>query len=137
MERPIIHEKQFAQLLKNEKLKELTRKKEMVPDQEQIIVEPEEYETFLKKAYREATFEKPKNFIGLDKKLPAEEMEKLLRDNIIITWDDLRLLAIDRANAVKTFLVEAGPVEPERIFIVEPTIAEGEAGFQRAEMIIK
>ena len=136
-EKPVLHEKQFARLLKNEKLKELTRKKEMVPDQEQIIIEPEEYETFLKKAYKEATFEKPKNFIGLDKKLPAEEMEKLLRDNIKITWDDLRLLAIDRANAVKAFLVEAGPVEPERIFIVEPIIAEGEGGYKRAEMIIK
>jgi hypothetical protein len=136
-EKPVLHEKQFARLLKNEKLKELTRKKEMVLDQEQIIIEPEEYETFLKKVYKEATFEKPKNFIGLDKKLPAEEMEKLLRDNIKITWDDLRLLAIGRANAVKAFLVEAGPVEPERIFIVEPIIAEGEGGYKRAEMIIK
>ena len=64
-------------------------------------------------------------------------MEKLLRDNIIITEDDLRLLAVARANRVKSFLVSAGPVEPERIFIVEPNIGEGENGAKRAEMIIK
>ena len=136
-ERPVLHEKQFNQLLKNEKLKELSRKKERAPALEQITIEPDEYETFLKKAYKEATFEKQKNFLGLDKKLPPGEMEKLLRDNIKITDDDLRLLAIDRANVTKSFLVEAGPVEPERIFIVEPTIAEGEGSASRIEMIIK
>jgi len=33
--------------------------------------------------------------------------------------------------------VSAGTVEPERIFIVEPNIGEGENGAKRAEMIIK
>ena len=104
---------------------------------DEIIIEPDEYEKFLKKAYKEATFEKPKNALGFTKKLPSEEVEKLLRDNIIITEDDLRLLAIQRANAVKSFLVETGPVEPERLFIIEPkTGAEGSIA-QRVEMIIK
>jgi hypothetical protein len=41
------------------------------------------------------------------------------------------------ANGVKSFLVEAGPVEPERIYIIEQNIEEGESGAKRAEMIIK
>jgi len=64
-------------------------------------------------------------------------MEKLLRDNIIITEDDMRLLAIARANGVKSFLVSAGPVEPERIFIVEPAMTGDDGGAKQADMIIK
>jgi hypothetical protein len=64
-------------------------------------------------------------------------MEQLLRDNIIITEDDLRLLAIQRANTVKAFLVEAGPVGPERIFIIEPEIAADKSTDSRVEMTIK
>ena len=104
---------------------------------DQIIIEPDEYETYLEEAYKEANFDKPRNFLGLAKRLPPEEMEKLLRDNIIITEDDLRLLAIQRANAVKSFLTEAGPVEPERLFVIEPEIAADESTAQRVEMTIK
>ena len=136
-ERPVLHEKQFEQLLKNEKFKELPKRKETVPTLDEIAIEPEEYETFIKKAYKAADFEKPKNVLGLNKRLPPEEMEKLLRDNIIITEDDLRLLAIQRANSVKSFLVSAGPVEPERLFIIEPEIAAEESTAPRVEMAIK
>jgi hypothetical protein len=64
-------------------------------------------------------------------------MEKLLRENIVITDEDLRLLAIQRANAVKSFLVETGPVEPERLFIIEPKTVADASGAQQVEMIIK
>ena len=87
---------------------------------EDITIEPEEYEEYLKKAYKAATFKKPKNFLGLDKKIPSTEMEKLVYDNIQITNDDLRLLAINRATEVKKYLVETGNIQPERIFIIEP-----------------
>ncbi|MGB5883980.1 MAG: hypothetical protein WBG28_07785, partial [Desulfobulbales bacterium] len=79
----------------------------------------------------------PRNVLGLAKRLPPEEMEKLLRDNIKITEDDLRLLAIQRANGVKSLLVSAGPVEPERLFIIEPEIAAEESTTPRVEMTIK
>ena len=137
LESPVLHEKKFEQMLKNEKFKELSRKKEPSTPVDEITIEPEEYKTFLKKAYKKATFEKPKNAFGFNKKLPPEEMEKLLRENIIITEDDLRLLAIQRANAVKSVLVETGPVEPERLFIIEPETGADESASQRVEMIIK
>jgi hypothetical protein len=136
-EKPILHENRVEQLLKNEKIKELSKKKEQVPSLKEITISPEEFETLLEKAYKAADFDKPKNFLGFNKKLPPAEMEKLLRDHLAVTDDDLRQLAIARANAVKSFLVEAGPVEPDRIFIVEPEIESGEKGSTRAEMIIK
>jgi len=49
----------------------------------------------------------------------------------------MRLLAIARANGVKSFLVSAGPVEPERIFIVEPAMTGDDGGAKQADMIIK
>ena len=55
-ERKVLHEIQFQQLLKNEKYKKLSKKKEETTALDEIIIEPDEYETFLKKAYKEATF---------------------------------------------------------------------------------
>ena len=137
LERPVLLEKQFEHLLKKEKFKELSKKKETTMPLGEITIAPDEFNTYLEKAYKAADFEKPKNFIGLAKKLPPEEMEKLLRDHMAVTDDDLRLLAIARAEAVRSFLVEAGPVEPERLFIIEPVIESGEKASTRAEMIIK
>ncbi|MEN8231461.1 MAG: DUF748 domain-containing protein [Thermodesulfobacteriota bacterium] len=136
-ESKVLHEKQFKQLLKNEKYKKLSKKKDETTPLDEIIIKPEEYKTFLKKAYKEAKFDKPKNALGFTKRLPPEEMEKLLRDNIIITEDDLRLLAIQRAKRVKSFLVETGPVEPERLFIIEPKTGADGSGAQRVDMVIK
>jgi hypothetical protein len=136
-ERPVLHEKQFLQLLKKEKYKKVSKKKDETLTLDEISIEPDEYAKFLKSAYKEATFEKPKSALGLSKRLPSEEMEKLLRDNIAITDDDLRLLAIERANNVKSYLVENGQIEPERLFIIEPEMGAAEAGSQRVEMIIR
>lgn len=136
-ERPVLHEKRFQQLLKNEKFKKISKKKDETMSLDAIVIEPDEYEDYLKKAYKEATFEKPKNALGFTKRLEPEEIEKLLRDNIVITDDDLRLLAIERANSVKSYLVQAGPVEPERIFIIEPKKDAEDSGARRADMTIK
>jgi hypothetical protein len=136
-EEEVLHNLRFEGLLKNEKYKKLSRKKDMTTSLDEIIIEPDEYETYLKAAYKEASFDKPRNFLGMAKGLPPEEMEKLLRDNIKITEDDLRLLAIQRANGVKSLLVSAGPVEPERLFIIEPEIAAEESTTPRVEMTIK
>ena len=136
-EKEVLHNLRFEGLLKNEKYKKLSRKKDETVSLDEIIIEPDEYETYLKEAYKEATFDKPKNILGMAKRLPPEEMEKLLRDNIIITEDDLRLLAIQRANTVKSFLVEVGPVEPERLFIIEPEIGADKSTEPKVEMTIK
>ncbi|UJS18785.1 MAG: hypothetical protein L3J17_06950 [Candidatus Jettenia sp.] len=81
-----------------------------------------EYETYLRKAYRAADFPKPRNVFGFVENIPVRKMEKLLMDHIVITDDDLRLLADRRAIQVKDYILKSKKIEPERIFIVESKI---------------
>ncbi|MFH1217183.1 MAG: DUF748 domain-containing protein [Pseudomonadota bacterium] len=110
----------FERLLKTQKLKDVAGKMPQAGGVDAITVDPEEYDEYLKKAYKNADFDRPKNFLGFLKSIPPEEMEKLLYDHIIVTDGDLRRLAGQRAAMIKGMLVEKGPVEPERIFLVEP-----------------
>jgi len=47
-------------------------------------------------------------------------MENLILENIQVTDDDLRQLALARATSVKDYLASAGKVEASRIFVLEP-----------------
>ncbi len=58
--------------------------------------------------------------LGIAKDLPAADMEKLMLANLQMTPDDLRQLALMRANAVKDDLTGRGGVDPSRVFVVEP-----------------
>ena len=130
----------FDRLLKVQKMKDLARKEAALSEVDAIEITADEYDRYLKKAYKAADFERPKNFLGLLKDIPPEEMEKLLRDHLAITDNDLRSLAVERAAAVRDVLIEKGPVEPERIFLVEPKGGAGEADGQqgmRVEIAIK
>ena len=53
--------------------------------------------------------------------LTPETMERLLRTHTEVTKNDYRKLANARAFNAKTYLLENGRVERERIFIVEPS----------------
>ena len=82
-------------------------------------IDPPEYPKYLKLAYKEEKFPKPKNIIGMAKDLPDPEMEKLMLTNIVINEGDLRTLASQRSARVREALVKSG-IEGERLFIVEP-----------------
>jgi len=113
----------FQHLLKAQKLKKFLRKSTTdIASLDKVTIEAAEYEKYLTKAYKAAPFKKAKNTIGLLKKLPADEMKRLLYEHIPVTNDDLRLLAYQRAGKVKDDLIKNGPVEPERIFLTEPKI---------------
>jgi hypothetical protein len=109
----------FQRKIKTQKMKETARKGQFSGSIDEIKVEPKEYERYLKKAYKEEKFPKPKNFIGLEKSLPVPEMEKLMLTHQQVKDEDLQDLASQRARAVKGFLVREGKIEPERIFLVE------------------
>ena len=83
-----------------------------------MTLTPEEYSKYLEIAYKKETFDKPKNAIGLAKSLPNAEMEQLILAHTVITDDDLQLLAENRANAARNWLVEKGEISSERIFVV-------------------
>ena len=70
-------------------------------------------------AYEAEKFAKPRNVIGLTKKLPVPEMEKLMLTNIAVREEELRNLAFERASSVKDFILLSGNVTPNRLFIVK------------------
>jgi hypothetical protein len=86
----------------------------------EVTVTPDEYNDYLKAAYKAAKFEKPRNLIGLTKSLPPEEMKKLLITNETVNDDDLHHLADARANAVRAAL--SSKIDPARLFIVPPKL---------------
>jgi len=110
----------FQRKIKTQKMKETAGKGQPSGSVDEIAIAPKEYERYLKKAYKEEKFPKPKNFIGLEKSLPVPEMENLMLTNLQVKEEDLKDLASQRARAVKDFLVREGKIEPERIFLVEP-----------------
>jgi uncharacterized protein DUF748 len=114
--------------VKAQKIRELAGKRGDLSSLESITVTPEEYPLFLKRAYKEEKFPKPRNFLGFAKDLPVPEMEKLMLTNLKVTDEDLETLAVGRARAVMDYLLQAGQIEPERIFIVQAGALAGETG---------
>ncbi len=109
----------FQREVKIQKWKELAAKGGPAIPVDQVQVSKEEYPMYLKKAYRAATFPKPRNFFGFAKSLPVPEMEKLMLTNIRVTSSQLRALAVRRAKAVKDYILRSGQVDPKRVFLVE------------------
>jgi uncharacterized protein involved in outer membrane biogenesis len=89
-------------------------------DPDRVQLTPEEYDTYLRRVYKAATFPKPRNLLGLDKSLLPAEMKTLLLTNMEITDQDLQDLANGRAHAVRQWL--SGQVDPGRLFVVAPTL---------------
>ncbi|MGF6709698.1 uncharacterized protein involved in outer membrane biogenesis [Luteibacter sp. W1I16] len=99
---------------------------EQVNDKEDDTTPPTaaEQEKYLERAYRHASFPKPKNVIGLTKSQPPEEMRTLMETNMPVDADALRHLAERRANAVRQWL--QGKADDKRVFVVAPkTDAKG------------
>jgi hypothetical protein len=112
----------FEQQVKAQKLKDLVKRGEAVKSVDEVKMEPQEYEKYLRHAYKEAKFPKPRNFIGMQKDLPVEEMEKLMLTNTTVSDDDLVQLANQRGQAVKEALTRSGEVAVERVFLIAPQI---------------
>ncbi|MBN2178802.1 MAG: DUF748 domain-containing protein [Deltaproteobacteria bacterium] len=100
--------------IKSAKLRDDARKGLPSISLEEIVIVPEEYETYLAMAYKEEGLPEPEG----DKKV--EEMEKGLSDTITVTDDDLRQLAYQRASVIRDYIIASGKVEKERIFLLEP-----------------
>jgi uncharacterized protein involved in outer membrane biogenesis len=110
----------FNRKVKAQKLNEMVKKGQPAVPVDDIEIEPSEYPKYLKMAYKEEKFPKPKNVIGMAKDLPVPEMEKLMFTYIEVKEGDLRTLASQRAMKVKDAILKSGQVEPERVFLLEP-----------------
>lgn len=125
-DREALREHLFKGKIKAQKLKEIVKKGETPVPLEEVSVSAEEYPKYLKLAYKEEKFPKPRNIIGIAKDLPVPEMEKLMRTYAQVNDDALRLLASERALKVKDHILKSGKVEQERIFLVESKALQAE-----------
>ncbi|VCU68520.1 hypothetical protein PIGHUM_00571 [Pigmentiphaga humi] len=75
---------------------------------------------YLERAYKSARIDKPRNMIGMAKSLPPAEMQALLASSVQVGEEQLRQLAVRRAQAVMARLREEGL--GERAFVVAPRI---------------
>ncbi|MBN2125025.1 MAG: DUF748 domain-containing protein, partial [Deltaproteobacteria bacterium] len=121
-----MRKEKFQNLLKSQKLKEMTASGRTAVPLDQVAISDEEYPRYLKKAYDAADFAKPRGADGKIKELSPEEMEKLLLTQFFFVESDLRNLAMERADLVKTELLSTGRVESDRLFIVAPKIMDFE-----------
>lgn len=113
---------------KAEKLKDLVKKGGDGVSVDSVELSAEEYPVYLKRAYREAKFPKPRNVVGMQKDIPLEEMEKLMLANAKAGDDDVRDLALRRAENVQSWLVDAGKVPAARIFLLPPKVGTDDKG---------
>lgn len=93
-------------------------------------VAPGEYEEYLFEAYAEEPDEegvRPTTLFMVDRQ-PVEVMEKFILDRIVITDELLHELAMRRANAVKTHIIETNPELADRVFLLDREDAEGKTG---------
>ncbi|CAG4898557.1 DUF748 domain-containing protein [Paraburkholderia gardini] len=110
-------------LVKAQKIKDTVGNGESV-DTSTITVDPKEYDKYLTKAYKDADFKKPRNFIGLTKSMPDDDMKNAIAEHAPIDDAALRNLAQRRAQAVQQYF--DGKVDSSRVFIVAPKLtAEG------------
>ncbi|MCP4668450.1 MAG: DUF748 domain-containing protein, partial [Deltaproteobacteria bacterium] len=112
--------RRFNKTLNSLKLKEMMKKGLPTVPVDQVTIEAGEYERYLKMAYKAGRFAKPKSRIGLDKKLPRGEMEKLILEHIQVTDDDLRLLMYERIEKIRDYVLASKNFGPERLFVIEP-----------------
>jgi len=114
---------------KAQKLRDLVRQGEAQRSVEDIQFEKDEYQKYLKAAYGEESFPKPRNLIGLAVDFPVAEMEKLMMQHAKATDDDMRQLASQRAQTVRDALLATKLVGADRLFIVaaKPLTSEEQA----------
>jgi len=110
----------FHKKLKAQKLNQMVKKGQPAIPVDEVNIEKQEYDQYLKLVYKEEKFPKPRNVLGIAKDIPVPEMEKLILTHIEVKEGDLRNLASQRAMKVKEVILKSKQVEPERIFILEP-----------------
>ncbi|HTT13157.1 MAG TPA: DUF748 domain-containing protein [Burkholderiaceae bacterium] len=105
------------------KVRELVRAGGASIDPGSVKVEAAERPALIASAYKDEKLpDKPRNMLGIAKSIPAPEMEQRLLAAITVGPDDLRKLALDRADAVRNQLETTGKIARERMFLVEPKL---------------
>lgn len=86
-----------------------------------VSVTPDEYEKYLRRAYRHDDLQnKPRNFLGLKKSLEPDEMRSLMETDVAVDSGAMRALAERRATAVQAWL--QGKLDASRVTLQEPRL---------------
>jgi len=89
-----------------------------------VSITPDQYERYLRRAYKHADVEKPHNVLGLNKSLEPDDMRALLETNVKTDDAAMRDLAERRATAVRDWL--KGKLADNRYAMKDPKLtAEG------------
>lgn len=83
-----------------------------------VTVSADEYHRYLTEAYKNADFKKPRNFVGLTKTLPDDDMKRALAFHAPVNDTSLHALAEQRAQNVRQYLGQK--IDPSRLTIVAP-----------------
>lgn len=113
---------QLHKLLVAEKLRELEDHGATPEEKDKIVISEEEYPELVLQVYKNAEFPRPRNFVGLLKKLPVEEMEKLLLANIQAGEEQIQELVKARALVVRETLAQTNEAITPRLFLMQPDI---------------
>jgi len=82
----------------------------------------EERTALLRQLYRETDLpDKPRNRLGIARRLPPEEIEALLTKHVAVSDELMRDLALQRGLAVRDALLAKG-LPGERIFLAAPKL---------------
>lgn len=119
VDEPALRTQYVERLVKQQKIKDVVGNGESV-DLSTVTIDPKEYDKYLTKAYKSADFKKPRNFVGLTKSVPDDDMKGALAANAPIDEASLRQLAQQRAQSVQQYL--EGKIDSSRVFIVAPKL---------------
>jgi uncharacterized protein involved in outer membrane biogenesis len=117
----------LTDLFLTRKIKSRKLKKDALKDMvsiDKMVLSSEEYQKFIKLVYTEEILSDPKKKKVRkpveDPSLTIAEIETLIRKQITVTDAEMRLLALDRAQQVKAYLLKDDTVTANRLFLTEP-----------------
>ena len=109
------------------KFNDLSKKEREGLTPDKIVILTNEYEGYLRQAYKAEKFQKPEGMLGLNKRLPADEMKKLMLEHTTVDDEDMKELLQQRGLNVKQYLTETAKVPPERLFIIDSRLDSGKS----------
>lgn len=134
----VLRENRYESGLKSEKLNRQKDKKGI--SNGEVTLLPEERESAVLAAYERADFSKPRNENGQEKEISTPEKEKLLLTHVDISENDLKELAMKRAETIKAYILSTEKVAPARLFLHDPHPSEEGAdpqGVAKVNFLIK
>ncbi|MDP5239582.1 DUF748 domain-containing protein [Uliginosibacterium sp. 31-16] len=116
--------------LRSLKAAQLVKRGEAVSQVDELKIDAAEYPALLKSVYEAEKIDgRPRNAVGMLKSLPVEDMERIVLGSFLVSPADLQALAAQRAQVVRTRLLDQTGVAPERVFLLSSANAtEGSEG---------